>query len=68
MNDTLSSEPISCICLPSDYSIALSVIGIVLPLLISEVLPFIPCEENGILHTIFLKMKCKKINVTPVKN
>jgi len=68
MNDTLSSEPISCICLPSDFSIAFSVIGIVLPLFISEVLPFIPCEENGILHTIFLKMKCKKINVTPVKN
>ena len=68
MNDTFSDEPISCIFLPSDYSISLSVIGIVLPLLISEVLPFIPCEENGILHTIFLKMKCKKINVTPVKN
>ena len=65
MNNT--DEILSCICLPNEISIAISVIGIVLPLVISEVLPFCNCDPNGILHGLFIKLNCKKNVVVHAK-
>jgi hypothetical protein len=53
-----STDPISCICESDDWSIAISILSIVLPLIISEILPFCPCNPNGVIHAFFVK--CKK--------
>lgn len=60
MNST--DDPLTCICLPNEWSISISIIGILLPLFISEVLPFCPCDPNGIFHALFLKCKIKPRN------
>jgi hypothetical protein len=64
-NDAAIGGALECVCLPNTISISISVIGIVLPLLISEILPFCPCPDNGILHAIKLRLGR---NSTSVKN
>lgn len=67
MNSTQSEEMLECICFPSVTSIIISVVGIILPLFISEVLPFCKCEPNGILHWILINCKIKSV-VVPRNN
>jgi hypothetical protein len=43
-----------------NLSIILTFIGIVVPLIISEILPFSKCPSNGVLH--FLHEKLKVVN------
>lgn len=66
MNSTQSGEMLECICFPSTPSIIISVIGIILPLFISEVLPFCRCEPNGIAH--WISINCKRKNVVVPQN
>lgn len=57
---------LECVCNPNTISITISVIGIVLPLLISEILPFCPCPDNGILHALKLRLGRTNTSVTSV--
>jgi len=42
-----------------NLSILLTFIGILIPLLISEILPFSNCPSNGVIHFVFEKFKKK---------
>ena len=64
MNDT--SEYI-CICSTDQVYTILSILGFVVPLLISEILPLSKCEANGIADGI-IKLIQKGRKITPVKN
>jgi len=66
MNDT--SEYI-CICSTDQVYTILSILGFIVPLLISEILPLSKCEANGIADGIIkLIQKSRKGKITPVKN
>ena len=58
MNET---QPLECICLPNEWSISISILGILIPLFVSEILPFCTCQPNGIFHGIFLKCQNNKV-------
>jgi hypothetical protein len=40
-----------------DLSIILTFVGIFIPLIISEVLPFSNCPSNGVIHFLYDKLK-----------
>jgi hypothetical protein len=63
-NEAAIGGALECVCSPNTISIAISVIGIVLPLLISEILPFCPCPDNGILHALKLRLGRNNTSVT----
>ena len=67
MNITTSAAErvIACTCDPSAASITLTVLGIILPLIISETLPFISSVvPKGIIQGLILSIRGKDI-ITP---
>jgi len=66
MNDT-SSYTCDCICGTDLVYTILSVLGFIVPLLISEILPLSNCEANGIIDGI-VKLSKKRNKITPIQN
>ena len=50
-----------CICSTDLVYTILSILGFVIPLLISEILPLSNCEANGIIHGILKLIKNRRI-------
>jgi hypothetical protein len=67
MNKTISDNSCECFCSPDQVYTILSVLGFVIPLLISEILPLSECEANGLVHGL-IKLIKKGRKITPVKN
>lgn len=63
MNETTTYE---CICTTDPIYTIISILGFVIPLVISEILPLSNCEANGIIDGLIKLIKIKKI--TPIKN
>ena len=63
-NDTFSCD---CICSTDSVYTIVSILGFVVPLLISEILPLSNCEANGILDGIIKLIKIRKNKITPIK-
>ena len=66
MNDT-SSYTCDCICGTDLVYTILSVLGFIVPLLISEILPLSNCEANGIIDGIVKLSKKRKNIIIPIK-
>lgn len=66
MNET-ATYPCECICSTDIVYTILSVLGFIVPLAISEVLPFSNCEAQGIFHALVKLIKNRK-KITPIKN
>jgi len=66
MND-MSSYTCDCICGTDLVYTILSVLGFIVPLLISEILPLSNCEANGIIDGI-VKLSKKRNKITPIQN
>ena len=65
ITNAVDERIIACTCDPSTTSIVLTVLGIVLPLAISETLPFISSVvPKGIIQGLILSMRGKEI-ITP---
>ena len=63
-NDTFTCD---CICFTDSVYTIISILGFIVPLLISEILPLSDCEANGIIEGLVkLFKKIKKI--IPIKN
>jgi hypothetical protein len=61
----VSERVVACTCDPSTTSIVLTVLGIVLPLVISETLPFVSSVvPKGIIQGLILSIRGKDI-ITP---
>lgn len=60
MNET-TTYTYECICSTDLVYTILSVLGFVVPLAISEVLPFSNCEAQGILDGIFKLIKNRRV-------
>jgi len=56
-----------CICSTDLVYTILSVLGFVVPLLISEILPLSNCEANGIIDGI-IKLSRNRKKIIPIKN
>jgi hypothetical protein len=67
MNDTISNDTCECFCTTDQVYSILSILGFIIPLLISEILPLSKCEANGICDGI-IKLIQKSRKITPVKN
>lgn len=68
-NKTIDFPYYECICNTDIVYTILSILGFVVPLLISEILPLSNCEANGIADGILkLIKKSKKAKIIPVKN
>jgi hypothetical protein len=63
-NDTESCD---CICSTDSVYTIISILGFVVPLLISEILPLSNCEANGILDGIIKLIKIRKNKIAPIK-
>lgn len=63
MNDT-STDVFTCLCSTDIVYTIISILGFVIPLLISEILPLSDCEANGIIDGI-LKLRKKRTVVAP---
>jgi hypothetical protein len=59
MNET-TTYTYECICSTDLVYTILSILGFIIPLAISEVLPFSDCEAQGIFHGIFKLLKSRK--------
>ena len=66
MNDT-TSYTYECICSADLIYTILSVLGFIVPLLISEILPLSNCEANGIIDGI-IKLSKNRKKIIPTKN
>ena len=66
MNET-ATYPYECICSTDIIYTILSVLGFIIPLVISEVLPFSNCEAQGICDGLVKLIKNRK-KITPIKN
>lgn len=66
MNET-TTYTYECICSTDLVYTILSVLGFVVPLLISEILPLSNCEANGIIDGI-IKLSKKRKKIIPIKN
>jgi hypothetical protein len=66
MNET-ATYTYECICGTDLVYTILSVLGFIIPLAISEVLPFSGCEAQGIFHGLVKLIKNRK-KITPIKN
>ncbi len=65
ITNTVEERIVSCTCDPSTTSIVLTVLGIVLPLAISETLPFISSVvPKGIIQGLILSIRGNEI-ITP---
>jgi hypothetical protein len=67
MNKTISDDSCECFCSSDQVYTILSILGFVIPLLISEILPLSECEANGLLDGL-IKLIKKSRKITPVKN
>lgn len=67
MNKTISDDPCECFCSTDQVYTILSILGFVIPLLISEILPLSECEANGLVDGL-IKLIKKSRKITPVKN
>jgi hypothetical protein len=67
MNETFSNDTCECFCSTDQVYTILSILGFVIPLLISEILPLSECEANGLIDGL-LKLIKKGRKITPVKN
>jgi hypothetical protein len=59
MNETIYTY--ECICSTDSVYTILSILGFIIPLAISEVLPFSNCEAQGICDGIFKLLKNRKV-------
>jgi hypothetical protein len=61
MNKTIDASPtlFECICSTDIVYTVLSVLGFIIPLIISEILPLSQCEANGIIDGI-IKLSKKR--------
>jgi hypothetical protein len=66
MNDT-TTYTYECICSADLIYTIMSVLGFIVPLLISEILPLSNCEANGIIDGI-LKLTKNRKKISPIKN
>lgn len=66
MNGT-ATYTYECICSTDLIYSILSILGFIVPLLISEILPLSNCEANGIIDGIVKLMKKRK-KISPIKN
>jgi hypothetical protein len=60
MNETINNiSPYECVCVcqTPDIITIFSVLGVVIPLIISEILPLSNCESNGIIDGIIKLIK-----------
>jgi hypothetical protein len=63
MNNTISE--CLCICQTPDIITIFSVLGVVIPLVISEILPLSNCSANGIIDGIIKLIKIRNNKVNP---
>jgi len=63
-NDTFTCD---CICSTDSVYTIISILGFIVPLLISEILPLSNCEANGIIDGIVKLIKNRK-KIIPIKN
>lgn len=66
MNKTISDDSCECFCNTDQVYTILSILGFVIPLLISEILPLSECEANGLVDGL-IKLIKKSRKITPVK-
>lgn len=64
MNKTID-YPFECICNTDVVYTVISALGLVIPLLISEILPLSNCEANGLVDGILKLIRKRKI--MPIK-
>jgi hypothetical protein len=65
MNNTNSIQPIyECICSTDLVYTILSILGFIVPLLVSEILPLSNCEANGIIDGI-IKLSKQRRQIAP---
>jgi hypothetical protein len=62
MNETISE--CLCVCQTPELITIFSILGVVVPLIISEILPLSNCESNGIIHGI-IKLIKKRQQIVP---
>ena len=65
MNET--TDNCECFCNTDSIYTVISILGFVIPLLISEILPLSNCEANGILDGCIKLMKIRKNKIAPIK-
>jgi hypothetical protein len=65
MNETTYTY--ECICGTDIVYTVLSVLGFVIPLIISEILPLSNCEANGIIDGIIKLIRIRKNKIVPIK-
>lgn len=63
MNETVDGSCL-CICHTPDIITIFSILGVIIPLLISEILPLSNCEANGIVDGLVKLMKIRNNNVS----
>lgn len=60
MNES-SSVIYTCLCTTDIIYTAISILGFIIPLIISEILPLSNCEANGIIDGIIKLMKKRSV-------
>ena len=68
MNETINNiSPYECVCVcqTPDIITIFSVLGVVIPLIISEILPLSNCSANGIIDGIIKLIKIQNNKVNP---
>jgi hypothetical protein len=65
MNETTYTY--ECVCGTDTIYTVLSVLGFVIPLIISEILPLSNCEANGIIDGIIKLIRIRKNKIVPIK-
>ena len=65
MNDTINDIlECVCVCQTPDLITIFSILGVVIPLLVSEILPLSNCEANGIIDGLVKLMKIRNNKVS----
>lgn len=63
MNETISE--CLCVCQTPELITIFSILGVVIPLVISEILPLSNCESNGIIHGCIKLINIRNNKVNP---
>ena len=65
MNETTNTY--ECFCNTDSIYTVISILGFVIPLLISEILPLSNCEANGLIDGCIKLIKNRKNKIAPIK-